>query len=330
MKTKYFMQLVIVAALMLTGCSTKSYPDYNATLVPQSFTSSPALTDMNKSADVIKRRLLNFFDIPVDNIKTEVTENHISITIKNIDTIKLSKIKEVITGYSRLEFWETYENSEILGRLKSINDRLKEMKDSSGVSDLKSQKLLLSKLKPLVTEKGEPMAGCMVGLANINDTSAVNELLKMGQVRTILPGDIRFFWSAKPYRYDKSNSTYGLHAIRVTTVNGQAPLDGSVFFSAKPVQASGSRSIMIDLSMDTTGTRKWAAITRRNINRCIAVVYNGSVISYPRVMSEISGGNTEISGDFSTEEANDLVNILKSGELPFKIKIAREQVTERK
>jgi SecD/SecF fusion protein len=78
--------------------------------------------------------------------------------------------------------------------------------------------------------------------------------------------------------------------------------------------------------MDSDGSRTWAGITRENINRCIAVVYDGHVRSYPRVMNEISGGNTEITGDFTIEEANEIVNILKSGELPFELKIVEEQI----
>jgi SecD/SecF fusion protein len=81
--------------------------------------------------------------------------------------------------------------------------------------------------------------------------------------------------------------------------------------------------------MDSDGARTWAGITRENINRCIAVIYDGYVRSYPRVMSEISGGNTEITGDFTIKEANDLVNILKSGELPFELKIVETQIIKR-
>ena len=115
------------------------------------------------------------------------------------------------------------------------------------------------------------------------------------------------------------------HSIKVTTSSKNAPLDGSVIISAKTITGQANSEVRIDLTMDSDGARTWAVLTHGNINRCIAVVYDGYVISYPRVMSEISGGNTEITGDFTIEEANEIVSILKSGELPFELKIVEEQ-----
>jgi SecD/SecF fusion protein len=147
----------------------------------------------------------------------------------------------------------------------------------------------------------------------------------MDQIKVLFPLDLKFYWSKNPYRYDPSKSLYELHAIKVTTSNKHAPLDGSVIISAKPTTGSTDSGVKIDLMMDSEGARTWAKITRENINRCIAVVYDGFVRSYPRVMSEISGGSTEIAGDFTIEEASDLANILKSGELPFELKIVEAQ-----
>jgi SecD/SecF fusion protein len=115
----------------------------------------------------------------------------------------------------------------------------------------------------------------------------------------------------------------------VTTGNKKAPLDGTAIISAKLVMRSKSSDVKIGLTMDSTGARTWAGITQTNINRCIAVVINGYVRSYPRVMTEISGGNSEITGNFTIEEATDLVNILKSGELPYKVKIVDAQILSR-
>jgi SecD/SecF fusion protein len=150
----------------------------------------------------------------------------------------------------------------------------------------------------------------------------------MDQIKSLFPPDLKFYWSMNPYKYDRSKSLYELHAIKVTTTNKQAPIDGSVIISAEATTGSNNSGVKIDLIMDSEGARTWAGITRENINRCIAVVYDGYVRSYPRVMSEISGGSTEITGDFTIEEANDLVNILKSGELPFQLKIIKEQIVK--
>jgi SecD/SecF fusion protein len=136
-------------------------------------------------------------------------------------------------------------------------------------------------------------------------------------------------WSQNPYKYGPSKGLYELHAIKVTTQDGSAPLDGSVIISAKPITGPSKSDIKIDLTMNAEGSSTWASITRKNVKRCIAVVLNGHVRSYPRVQDEISGGNSEISGDFTLEEANDLANILKSGQLPFELKILKEQIIKR-
>jgi SecD/SecF fusion protein len=184
-------------------------------------------------------------------------------------------------------------------------------------------------LKPMITAQGEPFRSCLIGLASETDTAKVDRYLQMPQVKALLPGDLKLMWSQNPYKYGPSKGLYELHAIKVTAQDGKAPLDGSVIISAKPVTGSSKSDIKIDLTMNAEGASTWARITRENVNRCIAVVLNGYVRSYPRVMAEISGGNTEITGNFTIEEANDLVNIFKSGELPFKLKIVEEHIIKK-
>jgi SecD/SecF fusion protein len=299
---------------------------------------------MNKAAEVINKRLEYFFNIPEKSIKHDVSENQILLTISKIDTSKIDLIKDVITGYDKLEFWETYENSEIIGYLSKANNTLRDMQTTASGADIAktampkvpadtikkdNQNPLFGILSPRVTAQGEPLPSCMIGLVSGKDTSEINKYLRMDQLKALFPGDLKFCWSANPYKYDRSKSLYELHAIKVTTSNKQAPLDGSVIISAKPATGSNNSGVKIDLTMDSEGARTWARITRENINRCIAVVYDGYVRSYPRVMNEISGGSTEITGDFTIEEANDLGNILKSGELPFELKIIEGQIIKR-
>jgi SecD/SecF fusion protein len=296
---------------------------------------------VNKASEVINKRLKYFFSIPQKRIKLDVTEKQISLTISKIDTGKIDLIKDVITGYDKLEFWETYENSEIIGYLSKADNMLRDMQTAAAGADIvktampkvsadtikiEKQNPLFGILSPRVTAKGEPLPSCMIGLVNGKDTSEINRYLKMDQIKALFPPDLKFYWSANPYKYDRSKSLYELHAIKVTTSNKQAPINGSVIISAKPTTGPNNSGVKIDLTMDNEGAKTWAGITRGNINRCIAVIYDGYVRSYPRVMSEISGGSTEITGDFTIEEANDLVNILKSGELPFQLKIIEEQI----
>ncbi len=138
----------------------------------------------------------------------------------------------------------------------------------------------------------------------------------MKQVKALFPRDLRYAWSQNPYKYDPTKTLYELHAIKITTRDGRAPLDGDVITSARPSSGVTGSEVKVDLSMTAEGAKTWARMTRENIDRCIAVVLDGYVRSYPNVVGEITGGNTEISGDFTIEEADDLANILKSGKLP--------------
>jgi len=333
MKTNFILVASIIAAFSSGGCATKENFDFKVTVVPQTSVSVTSLSDMNKAADVINKRLEYFFSIPQKRIKFDVTENKISVSVTKIDTGKIDLIKDVITGYKKLEFWETYENGEIMGYLTKANNMLKDIQtthedagrvktaEATTREEFTEQNSLFGILNPRVTAQGEPLPSCMIGLVSGKDTSDINKYFKMDQIKVLFPPDVKFYWSKNPHRYDPSKSLYELHAIKVTTSDKRAPLDGSVIISAKPTTGSADSGVKIDLMMDSEGARTWAKITRENINRCIAVVYDGFVRSYPRVMSEISGGSTEITGDFTIEEASDLANILKSGELPFELKI---------
>jgi SecD/SecF fusion protein len=330
MKTNLIIVVIIFIAFSFWGCIAKRTCDYKITIVPKIYNSVIAPGDVNKAAEVINKRLNYFFSIPPNSIKLDVTGNQISLTISKIDTSSIDKIKALITGYHKLEFWETYENKEVIEYLTRANSlpgklNLTNEADESARKEFNRKNPLFGILIPRVTANGQPLPSSLIGLAALKDTTKVNNYLKMSDVKALFPGDLRFFWSHNPYKYDKTKSLYELHSIKVTTSSKNAPLDGSVIISAKTITGQANSEVRIDLTMDSDGARTWAVLTRGNINRCIAVVYDGYVISYPRVMSEISGGNTEITGDFTIEEANEIVSILKSGELPFELKIVEEQ-----
>jgi SecD/SecF fusion protein len=334
MKINYIIVAIIIAAFSFGGCTAKRNFDYKVTVVPQTYNSVTTPGDVNKAAEVINKRLNYFFSIPQNRIKLDVTENKISLTVCKIDTSIIDGIKALITGYDKLEFWETYENKEVIEYLTQANSLLGKSNviyavDDSARKEFTRQNPLFGILMPRVDVDGQPLPSSLIGLAALKDTAKVNSYLKMSDVKSLFPGDLRFFWSHNPYKYDRTKSLYELHAIKVTTGNKQALLDGSVIISAKTTTGSTNSVVKIDLTMDSDGARTWAGITRTNINRCIAVIYDGHVRSYPRVMNEISGGNTEITGDFTIEEANEIVNILKSGELPFELRIVEEQIIKR-
>ena len=332
MKFKISVVVCILVAFTFIGCTTNKNSDYKVTLVPQAYNSVPESGDMKKAAGVITRRLNNFFNIPEKSIITEIGDDKISLTIHNIDTGRVSLVNKVISGYGRLEFFETYENSEIIDLLSKANDILREMQSVNAdvvTNDVSlKENPLLGILSPMITDQGKPAPSCLVGLANGKDTSLVNRYLKTDQVKALFPADLKFIWGANPYKYDQSRSLYELHAIKTVAGSRQAALDGSVITSAGTITGPSGTDVRIRLSMDSEGAAAWAVITRNNINRCIAVVFDGYVRSYPRVMNEITGGGTEISGNFTVSEANDFVNMLNSGQLPFKLKITRAEVVK--
>jgi SecD/SecF fusion protein len=270
------------------------------------------------------------------------------------------RVRDLLQGTANLEFWETYENSEVIGYLVQANEYLKTIQpaattgvtDTVAVADTTAEKSLLDivssdttavsessnleeftrqnplfgLLRPNVSQDGQPVPGCLIGFAAGKDTSRVNTYLKMNQVKSLFPRELKFYWSQNPYKYDDTKTLYELHSIKITTRDERAPLTGDVVTSARPSTGVTGSDIKVDFSMNGEGAKIWQRMTRDNIGRCIAVVLDDYVRSYPRVQNEISGGNTEITGDFTLEEAEDLANILKSGKMPAPAHIISDTV----
>jgi SecD/SecF fusion protein len=313
----------------------------------------------------ILRTRIDRFGVTQPNITQLATKGRILIELPGVNNPE--RVRELLSGTASLEFWETYENNEVIGYLSQANDLLKSIQvstqksadslktagtkaavqdttkkeeslldiikkdttkaaEAQSLEQFTSQNPLFGVLRPHVDQQGQPIGGSLIGLSSFRDTAMVNKYLKMNQVRAIFPRDIKFFWSQNPYKYDASKSMYELHAIKVTSRDGRAPLDGGVITSARPSSGVVATNIQVDMSMNAEGAKTWARMTRENINRCIAVVLDGYVRSYPRVSVEITGGNSEITGDFTLEEAQDLSNILMSGKLPAPARIVSDTV----
>jgi SecD/SecF fusion protein len=198
--------------------------------------------------------------------------------------------------------------------------------EASSLEEFTRQNPLFGVLRPNVTPEGQPEPSSIVGFAAGKDTARVNRYLAMNQVRSMFPRELKFYWSQNPYKWDPTNTLYELHAIKITTRDGRAPLTGDVVTAARPSTGVTGADIKVDFSMNAEGAKIWQRMTRDNIGRCIAVVLDDYVRSYPRVQNEIPGGNTEITGDFTLEEAEDLANILKSGKMPAPARIIQDTV----
>ena len=317
----------------------------------------------------ILRTRIDRFGVTQPNITQLSTKGRILIELPGVKDPK--RVRELLQGTANLEFWETYENSEVINYLSAANNLLKEIqvntqkatadsikqitktaklvtpkdttgkeeslldiiqKDTTKVAESKNieqftqQNPLFGLLRPNVNQQGQPAPSSMIGLASFRDTGKVNSYLKMNQIKAIFPRDLKFAWSQLPYDGDASKTLYELHAIKVTTRDGRPPLDGSVITSARPSSGVVTSQIKVDMSMNAEGAKTWARLTRENINRCIAIVLDGYVRSFPRVSVEITGGNSEITGTFTLEQAQDLANVLMSGKLPAPARLISDTV----
>lgn len=216
---------------------------------------------------------------------------------------------------------DTSEDLSLLDELQSSES------DSTSVTDdanLEKDYPLFAVLKPNVNNQGQLFPGPAVGFAHFGDTATVNRYLAMPQVRAVFPRDLIFRWQMKPF--DDAGNFYQLIALKVTTRDGKAPLDGDVVTDARQDFGQGRASAEVNMSMNSEGSKTWARMTKDNVGKSIAIVLDDYVVSYPTVQTEITGGRSNITGNFSVEEAKDLANMLKSGKMPAPANIVEEAV----
>lgn len=193
--------------------------------------------------------------------------------------------------------------------------------DAAAMAESKKQNPLFSIFQP--SGNG---ALSLVGYASARDTAEVNKIIYSALAKQILPADCRLLWSAKPADGIQAKNIYELHAIKVTTTNGRAPIEGDVVTDAKDQFNNLTGSPEVSMTMNSDGARRWAALTKANVGKAIAIVLDGTVYSAPRVNGEISGGQSSISGNFTIEDTKDLANTLKSGRMPAPAHIVQEEV----
>ena len=269
------------------------------------------------------------------------------------------RVRKLLQGTASLEFWTTFENSEIAPYLQEADAALAQTLDTTIVTSADAQvaeaaeatnasdSLLNSQINKTAQDakalaefkKAHPLfavltpsnfrKGACIGFAQGGDTAVVNRLLKAPEVRGIFPPEFRPMWSVKPSQYVSGGNVFELVAIKAATRDGKAPLDGGAVTDAR-VSYSGQGvnkgNPTVSMSMNAEGATIWARLTKDNVGKQIAIVLDDLVYSYPNVNNEITGGSSEISGNFDVEEATDLANVLNSGKLPAPAKIIQEQV----
>ena len=259
------------------------------------------------------------------------------------------RVRKLLQGTASLEFWTTFDAAEITPYLQEANALLAkyaaveeqpEEEAAEAETDLVSEELQSNsenqdnldayrKANPLfaVLQPTNYRGNACIGYAAAADTAAVNKYLAMPEVAALFPAEFRPMWSVKPSEMLQADNIFELIAIKSSSRDGKAPLDGGVVTDAR-VTTNDRRggSPTVSMTMNAEGANIWARLTKDNIGKQIAIVLDGTVYSYPTVNSEITGGSSEISGNFTMEEATDLTNVLKSGKLPAPASIVQEQV----
>jgi len=260
------------------------------------------------------------------------------------------RVRKLLQGTASLEFWTTFDAAEITPYLQEANALLAEYAASEDVAEpeakpAEGEDLVAEEIKAQAEDdanldaykKANPLFAVLqpsgyrgnacIGFAAAADTAAVGKYLRMQEVAALFPAEFRPMWSVKPSEMMQSDNIFELIAIKSSSRDGKAPLDGGVVTDAR-VTTNDRRggSPTVSMTMNAEGANIWARLTKDNIGKQIAIVLDGTVYSYPTVNGEITGGSSEISGNFTMEEATDLTNVLKSGKLPAPATIVQEQV----
>jgi len=322
----------------------------------------------------IIRTRIDQFGVTQPNIQYLDTKDRILVDLPGVKN--KDRVRRLLQGTANLEFWETFDNSELIQNLYAtdamVRDYLiaqkqqkkeivedkaettveevaveKEASEGGEISlmdqiksdttlgaDTLSQTLeetypLLSRLRPMQNpETRQPYPGAVIGIARLKDTAAINFYLKLAMEKKLFPREVKFMWSALPDvdENKKPIDAYRLYAIKVRSRDGLPPLDGEAVVSASQEfdQATGFAYVL--MSMNAEGSKKWAHITKENLKKVICIVMDDKVYSGPTVQTEITGGSSQITGQFTINDAQDLANLLKSGKLPAPARIIQENV----
>ena len=317
---------------------------------------------IDNSFNVVRTRIDKFGVVQPNIQKLEGQQGRIMVEMPGIS--QPERMRKMLQGSANLEFWETYNSEEIAPYLQQLDTRLAngdhevEAKDSVAADSSKNEvaKAAPAKAAPkLNLKKGDeakskinaekqsaaaikahpllarlqlvPGQGLStVGYASVRDTAAINKLIHSALAKQVLPSDLKLLWSAKPADHLNVKNIYELHALKVTTSTGRAPLEGDVITDAKDEFEPTTGAPCVSMKMNTEGARRWSQMTKANVGKAIAIVLDGVVYSAPRVNGEIAGGSSQITGNFTIEDTKDLANTLKSGRMPAPARIVQEEV----
>jgi SecD/SecF fusion protein len=307
---------------------------------------------VDNSYNVLRTRI-DRFGVAQPNIQTlEGKMGRIMVELPGIK--EPERVRKLLQGSANLEFWETYKVGELGSLLASIDSRAHDVLSFDAAADtvaveeaapaVSAKDSLTAALKgetadanvdmermkkehPLfaVLSPNQYKESCVVGYADYKDTAEVNRILSLEEVKKVMPRDLKLMWGVAASDFDKTGRIFELYAIRSTERNGRAPLEGDVVVDASDTYDDFHKPA-VSMTMNNDGARRWATLTKQNIQRAIAIVLDGYVYSAPNVINEITGGQSSITGNFTPEQTKDLANVLKTGKMPAPARIVQEDI----
>lgn len=297
---------------------------------------------ISNSFNVLRNRI-DRFGVTQPNIQKLGNSGRILVELPGVK--EPERVRKLLQGTASLEFWATYDNSEIYPYLQEANALLRDLNagsveevvEAETVEDslaaaqaaefenYKAENPLFAALQPAMYNGRLAQTAC-IGYANYADTAKINRMLAQPQVKALFPAEFKPMWAVKASSMFQGDNIFELVAIKATSRDGKAPLDGGVVTDARVNFGNNGGGADVSMNMNAEGANIWARMTKDNIGKQIAIVLDGMVYSYPTVNTEITGGSSSITGNFTPEEAEDLANVLKSGKLPAPATIVQEQV----
>ena len=319
---------------------------------------------VDNSFNVVRNRIDKFGVVQPNIQKLEGQSGRIMVEMPGIK--EPERVRKLLQGSANLEFWETYNSQEIVPLLAQLNQKYAAMggdaaasvdtvaTDTTAVAEAAADTVKAAatdlaaklskkedkaanakakeeakKLNPLFAvfqpTQGQTLA--IVGYANGRDTADVNKVIYSDIAATVLPAELKLRWGAKPEDFggEAHGDIFALYALKITEPNGRAPLEGDVITNGKDdFDQMGHPSVSMQMNSD--GARRWSQITKQNIGKAVAIVLDDVVYSAPRILTQIDGGNSQITGNFTIEDTKDLANTLNSGKMPAPTRIVQEEV----
>jgi SecD/SecF fusion protein len=316
---------------------------------------------VDNSFNVVRNRIDKFGVVQPNIQKLEGQSGRIMVEMPGIK--EPERVRKLLQGSANLEFWETYNSQEIVPLLAQLNQKYAilggdtpadtiAVADTTAVAAADTAKAATSDLAAKLTKKDagkdekaaaeakkqnplfyyfQPTQGntlAVVGYANARDTAEVNKVIYSDLAGTIFPAELKLRWGAKPEDFGGQNTKgdiFELYALKITEPNGRAPLEGDVITNGKD-DFDQMGHPCVSMQMNSDGARRWSQITKQNIGKAVAIVLDDAVYSAPRILTQIDGGNSQITGNFTIEDTKDLANTLNSGKMPAPTRIVQEEV----